>query len=747
MDETFLTAPSTQGLHVFPVCHHSPRSAKFLLDFLARVKPAHILVEGPADATRFIDALVDPGNLPPMALLAFRDDERGVTFSWPFVEFSPELQALKFGKRTGARLAFCDVPVAWRSPAPANPPVPSTSRDPVTEEPRDELPRYASLSDFWEKEMETRRQDVDAYIQVALELGRRHHLDDPWTELREAHMLAAAAKLVEEGADPSTIVIVCGAAHAPALLEGRVSMERLRSHEPGGKADVYLVPTSYRQISSVHGYGAGLAYPGYGQLLWTHRDDPERIVETALTRIARDLSAAGHHVSLADVLDGVVLARNLAALRRRHAPGVEEIVQAVETCVTRGGYEKAQALVEQMMVGDDVGMIAGALRSPVSREFFDFVNDPRHSPPLSLVDRVVQVGLDRALPIDREISVFLHRLCMAQIPFAQLPGDRRSATEEWTVKWSEGVEAALVRCADSACSIEDAASLQARALCERAGSNPEALAGLALRCARADLDDMLGIVLARLDAVFEGEVAPVAAVKSMAFLTAVESEGAPTSSARALVGPLLKKLLRTVLDRITAPGRIPDEEAAQRIEALESLGQLWGQLGPGGDETIEAGLRRVLASEEQHPRFSGAVVGLMVQIGRLPIEALVSKLRDRLEIPGEEKAAGTFLRGVIRPTGEQLLTREDFVLGSKRFIEQVDEATFLRVLPVLRLAFAELEAVTRVAFLQRLIAPPAPSSSTGTHSRYCDPEWMRHLDRRVRAELRPYLENLLEVSP
>ena len=50
-------------VHLFPVRHHSPRSAATLERFLDEVRPEAVLVEGPADATPLIEALVDPATI------------------------------------------------------------------------------------------------------------------------------------------------------------------------------------------------------------------------------------------------------------------------------------------------------------------------------------------------------------------------------------------------------------------------------------------------------------------------------------------------------------------------------------------------------------------------------------------------------------------------------------------------------------------------------------------------------------
>ena len=60
---------SLEGVHLFPVRHHSPRSASCLRAWLQTVQPELILVERPSDAESLIPVLTDPESQPPIAIL------------------------------------------------------------------------------------------------------------------------------------------------------------------------------------------------------------------------------------------------------------------------------------------------------------------------------------------------------------------------------------------------------------------------------------------------------------------------------------------------------------------------------------------------------------------------------------------------------------------------------------------------------------------------------------------------------
>ncbi|GAA0913382.1 DUF5682 family protein [Nonomuraea longicatena] len=102
---------------VFGVRHHGPGSARAVREALERMRPDLILVEGPPEA----DALVPlaAGCEPPVALLAHVPGEPGRAAFWPFAEFSPEWQAIRYGTGHAVPVRFCDLPAATTLAAPA----------------------------------------------------------------------------------------------------------------------------------------------------------------------------------------------------------------------------------------------------------------------------------------------------------------------------------------------------------------------------------------------------------------------------------------------------------------------------------------------------------------------------------------------------------------------------------------------------------------------------------------------------
>ena len=74
-------------MDLVPLRHHSPACALALSALLEEVRPAVVLIEGPAEYTALLGALQDAATVPPVAVLSLGE---GAASYYPLAEFSPE---------------------------------------------------------------------------------------------------------------------------------------------------------------------------------------------------------------------------------------------------------------------------------------------------------------------------------------------------------------------------------------------------------------------------------------------------------------------------------------------------------------------------------------------------------------------------------------------------------------------------------------------------------------------------------
>ena len=305
----------------FPVRHHSPACARLVRELIAQVKPAAVLIEGPADFNPYMHELWLPHELP-IAIYSYMrlpDGTRRGAF-YPFCEYSPEWQALQAARDVGAVARFIDLP--WSEIATAK----SLSHRYADAELRrsryvDVLCRELGVEDFnalWDTLCE-----IDDDLSLPDYLRRAHtfcgliRLADGHVPAedrrREAFMAAQIRQAADEFAGP--LVVVTGAYHSFALFarltdrsfvgledptpdewqqfvqegvapEGEPSTEAKGDEVPPGidkaaNGDVVgdahigiaLTPYSYERLDSLRGYEAGMPNPGFYHQVWLDRQE------------------------------------------------------------------------------------------------------------------------------------------------------------------------------------------------------------------------------------------------------------------------------------------------------------------------------------------------------------------------------------------------------------------------------------------------------------------------------------------
>jgi hypothetical protein len=100
------------SLHVFGVRHQGPGCARSLVAALHRLAPDKVLVEGPPDAQEVLPLVIHPQLCPPVALLVYAIEAPRHAAFYPFTDYSPEWQALRYAYQRGIPARFIGLPQA-----------------------------------------------------------------------------------------------------------------------------------------------------------------------------------------------------------------------------------------------------------------------------------------------------------------------------------------------------------------------------------------------------------------------------------------------------------------------------------------------------------------------------------------------------------------------------------------------------------------------------------------------------------
>lgn len=726
-------------VHLFPVRHHSPRAAAVLRMLLDRVQPEVVLVEGPKDADAMIPVLTDPETKPPVALLAYRTDGTPASTLWPFATYSPEWVALAWAREHGKTARFVDA-AASQSIAYDAARSEEGDEDDELEDDEETAPTASdgsardaalramdvretlrarsgrrSFEEFWEAAFEApeyEEADFRAAILAFAELVR-----DDDRESRHRARDAVMLREIEDAAKttpPEKIVCVLGAAHVAAIAARDVDPTTADRFEATVPTAVTVIPYSFPRLAEQLGYGAGNRAPLFYQRAHDAGCDFERAALEVLVDFTDHLRLRGFSASLADTIEAYRLATELARIRGKQGPGLDEVRDATIATLCRGEARHVDELLWPTVVGKAVGRVAkGVGKSSLQVEFWDTVDELR----LPRADQPEDVSLRLADPVHVDISIFLRRLFALGVPYGTLGAAKKErdtaltfdalsrVRELWTCQWTPSTEIALVEAIVLGESLLAATERKLSSTLPGVKHAGDACAVLvdAVACA-APLAVSLALAATERLAATDDDLPSLArTTRALAGLVSFGSSRKGTGTDEKVLGPLLVSTFsRAALRLPTAAAASADEVplVAQAVRVLHEI----ALTQPGVDrEGWIAAMREVATSFAVHPTCAGTALGLLLLGGLVDDETLDATISLRLSATSEGAAAADFLSGFLEVNALALVKRKDVVALFDAFVVALPAETFRDTLPMLRRALSDLGKTERRYLVEHLI--------------------------------------------
>jgi hypothetical protein len=709
---------------VYGIRHHGPGSARSLRAALEEQKPDLILIEGPPEGDPLVPLVADPEMEPPVALLAYVPGEPGKAAFWPFAEFSPEWQAMRYATEAGVPVRFCDLPAAHQLAPSGQVPhderdAPGTRTDPIAE-----LATAAGYDDperWWEDVVEhVPGTAVFDAIAEAITLLRDDDQADQRDLVREAYMRKTLRAAVKDGYQD--IAVVCGAWHVPALtgpLPPAVHDDRLLRGLAKVKAAMTWVPWTYGRLAFTSGYGAGVRSPGWYDHLFTAGQYP---IESWLTRAAGVLRDEGIPVSPAHVIEATRLADALAALRGRPLAGIEEVSQAALSVLADGSDLLLALIQRKLVVGERLGTVPAATPMvPLQQDLQQQQRTLRLRPDAITRDH----DLDLRKPTDLARSNLLHRLLLIRVPWGT-PSQGRTGhigtfRESWQLTWRPELDLALIEASMWGSTVESAAGARARSLAAAATALDE-LTALTERCLLADLAGALPAVLSavRERAALDTDVTHLMAALPALVRAARYGDVRGTDPAR--LGEVAAEMITRVCAGLPVAVASLDEDAArtmrERIDAVHAATSLLGEQA-SRDRWLGT-----LARLNGPPLIGGRVTRLLLDAEQVTIEEAAARMTRELSVGAPAPAAAGWVEGFLSGSGLLLVHDERLLRLTDTWLAGLDADTFQAVLPALRRTFGTFAPPERRAIGERavrLTRSPSPAAAPQAHDDY-DPD-------------------------
>ncbi|WP_433381453.1 DUF5682 family protein [Actinoplanes sp. CA-142083] len=713
------------------VRHHSPACARLVAETITRLRPAHVLIEGPADFNPRIDELLLGHDLPIAVFSSYRDETRRHASWSPLCDYSPEWTALTAGRAVGAALRFIDLP-AWH-PAFA-----------------DRSNRYADAELRYAEVIERlcRSFDVDNAdalwdhlfeIAPALDLGERL---DAYFDLirgesaasesdtaREAYMatwVAAAAADAGEG----DVVVVTGGFHRPALVAAHASavtgdwawpsVPTMPDEAVGGS---FLVPYSFKRLDSFDGYQSGMPSPGYYQELW--ESGPDGAARHLVEAVAGRLRKRKQHVSTADLIAARATADGLALVRGHHAPGRTDVLDGLASALVSEALDVPLPWSSRGTLGAGSHPVVVEMVAALSGSRAGRLHPETPAPPLvhDLDAELARRGLDGAADLDLDLtrdddrarSRILHRVRVLGVPgFKRDSGPTTGLepvlSERWTLRPGPERLTAVIEAGAYGATLADACAAVLAERAADAGRDVDALAGVLFDAAFSDCPDISDRTLADIESSVGAapELGPLGRMLAVV-LTMWRHDRVLGTANSATLGTVIVAAVRRIL--WLAEGIQGSEARADpsRIAALaacrDALRHAERRLGLDRESALEVATR-VAADQGTPPDLRGAAFGFRWALAPAEDSSGNGELDPVRAVRGafQPRSVGDWLAGLFALAREEVLSDQRIVGLLDELLSGMSAEDFLIALPALRQAFEYFPPRERESIADQVLA-------------------------------------------
>ena len=712
--------------HVFGIRHHGPGSALALRRALDELDPDIVLVEGPPEGSAILHWINHPQMILPAALLVYRPDRPQSAAYYPYTKFSPETQAVHYALEHDRPVRFADLPQKYALAAATRPSMPGEDVFQTLAK----ATGHRSYEEWWNLAIEQRR-DSTAVFEAVMELmaalrdesspGEVQEEDGRlWAARREASMRQAVRAAFGEGFE--RVAFVCGAWHAPALLDlSKVQEDEALLHNlQAVEVEATWVPWTYGRLALHSGYGAGILSPGWYDHLWTRGLAGDSVRDTAaawLARVSALLREEGFSASPANVIEALRLAEALAALRELPFPGLPELNEAVISVLCGGDQAQMIQIRRKLIIGERMGMVPpDTPMVPLQRDLLRLQKELQLLPE----PEPAPLKLDLRQEVDLARSHLLHRLNLLGIPWGsqgRLRGQNNATFESWTLQWQPDFPVRVIESslwgntvAEAATAWVDDAASRAQALVE--------LTELLDRVILADLPQAVSAIVARI----EDESAVSSDIPHMMSALPPLARVLRYGSARQIDQKALQKVVGSLLTRIciglpSTCTAMDDEPAAKMAEQLSTVTAVVHTLRDSNQAAQwHNALLATLKQSNLHGLLDGRASRILLDDDAMAPEAAARRMEGALRrsssvtlSPDQAAQAAAWLDGFLE--GSELLLIHDRRLWGllDSFINDLPPERFVQILPLLRRAFSGYsEAARRHLQEQAQAAQDAP---------------------------------------
>lgn len=770
----------------FPIRHHSPACSHHLEKIIREYKPEAILIEGPRDGNRIIPHLADKETQTPVAIYCSVKDRRGElgvsdkTYHcyYPFLDYSPELHALRLASEMKCEASFIDLP--YSDYLPYHKADISYNSDYLLER-----SAYISLlckkqgcrhfNELWEKLFE-----IDGFSMESLEfmialLGYCVYARESYTQedlLQDgtiAREKAMAQAIRKSQSKYNRTLVVTGGFHVKGIMdlltEGQYE-ESTKESTPGDnlekpeshsslESQIYSMSYSFKSANQLGGYASGMPFPSFYQTLWEERGQANLHSRALLKYISLcgvQSRKKGSTVSLADEIEAYQVAKRLAALRGKREVGGYELIDSVISAFVKEDTTNTLSVAEEelsrLLVGSAVGtMTKLADTPPLVQDFYRLMKDFGLIKDSRKREVALQIYTRKKHRLE---SQFFYTMDFLDTHFCQkIHGpdfvtrtDMARVREVWSYQWNEETERSLIEKNMHGGTLSEVAqSFVGESLRENRTRAGEA-AGLLIQSLLMGLQSTVAPLLDQLYAICQRDGGFSSLVDCLSHLNrCLDLDLLQSDSSRDRILDLISFTYQRCVSLLGYMGSLPQEEEIPFLDRLKEINYTQTKF-PGCDgELFVDQLRELSQSTRTNRAICGAASGLLFGMKKLSSQEVILQTGSYLSGTGDQfLEASRFLLGLFMTARDILLTGDELIAGIDLFLEELEEDKFLTLLPQLRLAFSFFTPVEVDQIARRVVkhVTPLPQEAKTSPLSHLDKTTLLRIDEEVTEQLQEW---------
>ncbi len=573
---------------------------------------------------------------------------------------------------------------------------------PVARDPIGYFAKIAGYDDsemWWEHHFEQRHiaNTAEAHFEAVLLMMstlREHDVKSALDEenvWREAYMAQLIRQARNEMYD--NIVVVCGAWHAPALLDlDKTEKEHAKILKKLPKSKIKVaatwIPWTNDRLSMSSGYGAGIVSPGWYGHVWKKPKDKG---ELWLTKVAQLFRQKKMDISTAHVIEAYRLAEAVSALRGLSRIGLVELNEATQTVMCMGDGILLELVKKELIVGHGIGKVPNELpKLPLQADFEEKAKKLKLKQTADFND--IELDLRKELDLNR--SIFLHRLTILGIRWGKESGVsskvKGTFKEPWRLQWKPEMLVDLIEQAIWGNAIDAATT---NFLVDKAAKTASVsqLSALIQQAIPAELFTAIELLLQKIN-----DLATVSAdiLELMAAITPLAEVGRYGNVRKTdlvAINTLVEGLiLRVCIGLPNACYGLDDAASQQTFEQIRKVNDAVQLLeNPVLREEWFKTLGYLTDKSGVHAVIRGCTTRLLFDGKQLDTAGVSVKFSFALSTGNEPSFSAGWVEGFLKGSGMILLYDDVLWNLLYKWVSELQQDTFTELLPILRRTFSK----------------------------------------------------------